>query len=274
MDQEQDSDQRKQHDLVLKTVLHHFLGDLVEIVEPDFAARVDLTNIEFLEQETFSDFPGGTRQQADLVARLTSRDGEGRIVLVQTEVEGRFRSKMDKRGFYYYLYLRGKYRVPVLLVAVFLQGGKTALTLRQFGWHMVEDMGNYGRDDWQPAHTARRFECGSPNMLGIHALNASLSLLLDVGMEEIESRVTERSELIFDGVNAAANLEPVTPNTAGRYGGIVAFRHKQHDSDQCVKKLNQQRISCASRGGNIRYSPHCHTPLALISEAIEKANKL
>ena len=132
MDQEQDSDQRKQHDLVLKTVLHHFFGDLVEIVEPDFAARVDLTNIEFLEQETFSDFPGGTRQHADLVARLTSRDGEGRIVLVQTEVEGQFRSKMDERGFYYYLYLRGKYRVPVLLVAVFLQGGKTALTLRQF----------------------------------------------------------------------------------------------------------------------------------------------
>jgi hypothetical protein len=124
--------ERKQHDLVLKTVFHHFFGDLIELVEPDFAARVDLTSVEFLEQETFSDFPGGSRQQADLVARLTSRDGEGRIVLVQTEVEGQFRTAMDERGFYYYLYLRAKYRLPVLLIVVFLQGGRQQLTMRQF----------------------------------------------------------------------------------------------------------------------------------------------
>ena len=126
------AEKRKQHDLVFKTVLHDFFGDLVELVEPDFAARVDLTNVEFLETETFSDFPEGTRRQADLVARLTSRDGEGRIVLVQTEIEAEFRSAMDERGFYYYLYLRGKYRLPVLLIVVFLQGGKVGLTMRQF----------------------------------------------------------------------------------------------------------------------------------------------
>jgi hypothetical protein len=66
------------------------------------------------------------------VARLTSRDGEGRVVLVQTEVEGRFRSSIDERGFYYYLYLRAKYRVPVLLIVVFLRGGKERLTMRHF----------------------------------------------------------------------------------------------------------------------------------------------
>jgi hypothetical protein len=126
------AEKRKQHDLVFKTVLHDFFGDLVELVEPDFAARVDLTNVEFLETETFSDFPEGTRQDADLVARLTSRDGEGRIVLVQTEIEAEFRSAMDERGFYYYLYLRGKYRLPVLLIVVFLQGGKVGLAMRQF----------------------------------------------------------------------------------------------------------------------------------------------
>jgi hypothetical protein len=130
--EDQGAEKRKQHDLVLKTVFRRFFGDLVEIVEPGFAARVDLTSVEFLETETFSDFPEGTRRQADLVARLTSRDGEGRIVLVQTEIEGRFRSAMDERGFYYYLYLRGKYRLPVLLVVVFLQGGRVGLTMRQF----------------------------------------------------------------------------------------------------------------------------------------------
>ncbi|HEX9734925.1 MAG TPA: hypothetical protein VGG06_23375 [Thermoanaerobaculia bacterium] len=122
---------RKQHDLVFKTLFRHFFGDVIELAEPDFAARVDLTSVELLDQETFSDFPEGKRQAADLVAKLTSRDGEGRIVLVQIEVEGEFRSAMDERAFYYFLYLRAKYRLPVLLIVVFLRGGQKALAMRE-----------------------------------------------------------------------------------------------------------------------------------------------
>jgi hypothetical protein len=66
------------------------------------------------------------------VARLKSRDGEERIVLVQVEVEGEFRTEMDERAFLYYLYLRMKYRVPVLLIAVFLRGGRKPLAMREF----------------------------------------------------------------------------------------------------------------------------------------------
>ena len=39
---------------------------------------------------------------------------------------------MDERAFYYYIYLRIKYRVPVLLITVFLTGGKKALATRKF----------------------------------------------------------------------------------------------------------------------------------------------
>jgi selenocysteine lyase/cysteine desulfurase len=59
------------------------------------------------------------------------------------------------------------------------------LDLKQYGWHMVEAMGDFDQRDWQPASTARRFECGSPNMLGIHALHASVSLLLEIGIQPI-----------------------------------------------------------------------------------------
>jgi hypothetical protein len=127
-----DNDERKQNDLVFKTVFRHFFGDLVELVEPEFASRVDLTNAEFLDPEAFSDFPAGLRRQADLVARLKSRDGKERIVLVQVEVEGEFRTEMDERAFLYYMYLRMKYRVPVLLIAVFLRGGRKPLAVREF----------------------------------------------------------------------------------------------------------------------------------------------
>jgi len=48
---------------------------------------------------------------------------------------------------------------------------RSRLTLHQYGWHMVEDLYNFDRKEWRAAKTARCFECGSPNMLGIHALN-------------------------------------------------------------------------------------------------------
>ena len=54
------------------------------------------------------------------------------------------------------------------------------LSLKQYGWHMVEALGELRRRSWQAASSARRFECGSPNMLGVHALHASIELLIEM----------------------------------------------------------------------------------------------
>ena len=148
------------------------------------------------------------------------------------------------------------------------------LKLRQYGWHMLEYMTDYDRQEWEPASTGRRFECGSPNMLGIHALNASLSLLLEIGMDTVEALLIERASLIMEQVNKAANLELITPETPGRFGGIVSFKHKTLDANRCYELLSALNIRCAARGGYIRFSPHCYTPLTAITEALEAANKL
>jgi len=59
------------------------------------------------------------------------------------------------------------------------------LRLHQFGWHMLESPADFDQLEWQASHTASRFECGSPNMLGIHGLEASLSLLEQVGQQQV-----------------------------------------------------------------------------------------
>lgn len=148
------------------------------------------------------------------------------------------------------------------------------LKLRQFGWHMLQEMTDYEQQQWRPSATARRFECGSPNMLGIHALDASLSLLLEIGMSMVEAKVIERAELMTEVINEMTNLELVTPDNPGRFGGIIAFKHKAIDSVKCYERLSTQNIRCAARGGNIRYSPHCYTPLTAITDALVAANQL
>ena len=65
------------------------------------------------------------------------------------------------------------------------------LELHQFGWAMRESPYGFEEADWQPAASARRFEAGTPNMLGIHALDASLSLFEEVGMDSVEQRLAD-----------------------------------------------------------------------------------
>jgi selenocysteine lyase/cysteine desulfurase len=142
------------------------------------------------------------------------------------------------------------------------------LKLHQYGWHMTEDYLNFDRRDWHEATSARRFECGSPNMLGIHALSASLSLLIELGINETERRILTRTEHLFAKIKRHPGLELVTPTTTGRYAGIVTFRHKNKPAAVLFKHLLDNKVICAPRGGGIRFSPHCYTRLETLDNAL------
>ncbi len=150
---------------------------------------------------------------------------------------------------------------------------RDTLKLTQFGWHMVEAIGDFDRTDWQPAATARRFECGSPNMLSIHALSASLSLLLEVGMVEVEKLVLENSQYLFDSLSQIAGVELITPTQKERFAGIVTFRLIEKDCQAIFELLHADGIFCAHRAGGIRFSPHFYTPRASLESAVRKLNK-
>ncbi len=148
------------------------------------------------------------------------------------------------------------------------------LQLHQYGWHMVEDAGAYDRREWQIAKTARRFECGSPNMLGIHALEASLSLLLEIGMDTVEKRVLENARLLLDTIGGLASYELLTDGTAGRHAGIVTFRHRSLSGESLFRYLSREGVVCALRGGGIRFSPHFYTSKPLLEHAVSLLEKL
>lgn len=145
---------------------------------------------------------------------------------------------------------------------------RTRLRLHQFGWRMVEDPLNFERHDWQPAASARRFECGSPNMLGIQACAASLGLLLEIGAERLEQRILERSELLFELIGRAPKLELITDSRRGRYAGIVTFRNRELPTAALFRKLLARDVICAQRGGGIRFAPHCYNRLERLERAL------
>ena len=142
------------------------------------------------------------------------------------------------------------------------------LKLTQFGWHMVEDMGNYDTPLWSTAKSARRFECGSPNMLSIHALSASIGLLLETGMDNVSANVIERGQYVIDKVKQNDSLALLTnPDKNGN--NIIVFKSSNDDTDKLFDYLTTHNVVCAKRGGGIRFSPHFYTPTDVIDRAFK-----
>jgi len=136
------------------------------------------------------------------------------------------------------------------------------LRLRQFGWHMRRHPGDYEPGtNWEVSPTATRFECGSPNMLGVHALTASLSLLRDIGMDRVESALKERIDLLTELTLKNPAIELLSPVAPERRAGIVTLRHAEVPSEVLHRNLTEAGVICAVRGGGVRLSPHFYTPL-------------
>ncbi len=157
------------------------------------------------------------------------------------------------------------------------------LQLRQFGWHMREFPFEFEADpssgensgccqqdqNWTIAGSGRRFEPGSPNMLGIHALEASLSLLEDLGMDQVESRVLERTRFLMKQVERLPAYTLVTASEQMRQSGIVTFQIKENSSGCLFNYLKDKGVECAVRSGGIRLSPHYYTPMEQLEEVVK-----
>ena len=147
------------------------------------------------------------------------------------------------------------------------------LILNQFGWHMLENHMDFDAPDWTPARDARRFECGSPNNLGIHAQSASLSLLEEVGMQMVASNIEQRIELILEHVHRRG-YELLSPATPSRRAGIVTFRIADVDHQKMFFRLLEHNLLSACRMKGMRFSPHFYTPLERIDAAFELIDEL
>ena len=144
------------------------------------------------------------------------------------------------------------------------------LSLKQYGWHMVEQPGVFERVDWQPAASAQRYECGSPNMLGVHALHASLGLVLEAGVTAINEAVSSKVQYLIDRLKEN-NAEILSATDPGKRAGIVTFRPETADIEARYRALQENGIVCALRGGGIRFSPHFYTPEKVLARAVAAA---
>ena len=161
-------------------------------------------------------------------------------------------------------------------VAVFFCAGRVRgqLRLQQQGWHMVDEPYRFDRDEWQPSATALRFEAGSPNTLGQAAMHASLELLHEIGMHEVEARILENTRVLAHALESISSVQLARPHEPANASGIVSFRVTGRDMATVHHALKKARVVCAVRDDAIRLSPHFYqhgAPLQRMLEAVEGA---
>ena len=142
------------------------------------------------------------------------------------------------------------------------------LNLHQHGWHMTTTPDDFDIRTWQPSKTARRFEPGSNNLLGVHALSASLSLIEDLGMAYVRQELEARVSYLIDRLAQQDRVRLITPGHPEKRAGIVAFQVIGTEQQPLLKRLVENGIICALRGGAIRFSPHYYNSTAQLDKSL------
>lgn len=116
---------------------------------------------------------------------------------------------------------------------------------------------------------ARRFDSGVYNLAGICSLGASLNLMLEVGIDQIQVRVKHLTDALVEGLSKKG-WRIHSPRTASEWSGIVSFSSEKHDLDSLRKHLrNEFKIVIASRLGRLRASPHFYNSMEEIQQLVE-----
>lgn len=109
--------------------------------------------------------------------------------------------------------------------------------------------------DFQPAKAARRYEEGCKNLVSIAALNAGLSFIEKIGIENIERRVKELTDYLCEKAEAKG-CEIVSPREGDEWSGIVLIRLPKQDPYKLEEELREELIlahamrSCLITGTN------------------------
>lgn len=139
------------------------------------------------------------------------------------------------------------------------------------GWKSVLDEENFFQKEFRLKPDALRFEPGSMNVAGIHALGAAIRLLNRVGLQRVHDRIHFLNDLFIQGLQER-KMEIGSSLAEKERSGILSFFPKG-DPELLHRFLHEQNIVVSVRNGMIRLSPHFYNnpdDVACFFEALDQ----
>jgi selenocysteine lyase/cysteine desulfurase len=125
----------------------------------------------------------------------------------------------------------------------------------QTGWFADENIFAMDHTDYSPAHTAARFQSGTPPVPAIYAGIAGIELMQEIGISATREHVNLLNAHLLNGLDDLG-ATVATPRAANARGALMCIRSK--DSQALVSALDGEGIVTSERDGNLRVSAHCY----------------
>jgi len=219
-----------------------------------FAAADDSTKVLAV---SFVQWTTGQRMDLESIGRFCEEKG---IYLVVDAIQGlgalevdvtRFKADFLSAGAY-------KYLLGPLGVGCFYCRRELLTDVwpsRMGHRNVVDDMSlNYKLDLWP---SAKRYEAGGMNYLGLFGLDASLEMIERAGVESIERHVLRLTDLLIKNLQEKG-YRVISPLLPGERSGIVSFVDQRHDSEALLRRLAEAKVIVSLREGAIRASAHLY----------------
>jgi selenocysteine lyase/cysteine desulfurase len=128
----------------------------------------------------------------------------------------------------------------------------------QTGWFADENIFAMDHTDYSPAHTAARFQSGTPPVPSIYAGIAGIGLMQEIGIAETREHVQILNANLLDGLDELG-ATVVTPRRPEQRGALICAKSK--DAKALVDVLAGEGIITSERDGNLRISAHCYNTI-------------
>ena len=142
------------------------------------------------------------------------------------------------------------------------------LTSANVGWMGMENCLDFLDYRFRPRPDARRFEEGSPNVVGIHALGASVAMFLQAGPAQIERDLLALTDTLADRLQSLG-CRITSPRGEQEKSGLLTFIHPSIASADLAAALNARQIICVDRAGSVRFSPHFYNDEAELQQVVQ-----
>jgi selenocysteine lyase/cysteine desulfurase len=125
----------------------------------------------------------------------------------------------------------------------------------QTGWFADENIFAMDHTDYSPAHTAARFQSGTPPVPAIYAGIAGIELMQEIGIAATREHVNGLNARLLEGVDELGG-SVATPRATGQRGALICV--KSTNARALVAALDDDGIVTSDRDGNLRLSAHCY----------------
>jgi selenocysteine lyase/cysteine desulfurase len=145
------------------------------------------------------------------------------------------------------------------------------------GWHNIRCPNYIAQEQLVYRHDARRYEAGTANLLGLVGLQAAMSLLLEIGVDQIAAELLRKRALLVPALEAKGYTVLQAGVPSQNASAILSFY--RHGADNSAMAALHQKLQAAAietslrsdRAGRryIRLSPHFYNTDAELHRTLD-----